>query len=105
MHLKPIAGRLIHFESVPIDSDAEEAAEFLVIAIANQSFGIAAEGVWLAAWVMRIIHVTEADDAMGTCTEMVRMSDIYNLAEESVTAGKCRTWTQWAVGETVIVMK
>lgn len=33
----------------------------------------------------------DADDAMGTCTEMVCKSDNYNLAEESETAGKCRT--------------
>lgn len=91
MHLKRVDVNLNRFESVPIDSDAEEAAEFLAIKVANQSSEIAAEVVRWVVLVMQTLHVTDADDAMGTCTEMACRSDNYNLAEELVATGKCLT--------------
>lgn len=93
MHLKPFGVSSLRSELVPIDSVAEEAAAFLAIKIANHCSGIAVVVVWLAVLAKRTEHVAvaDADDAMGTCTEMVCMNDSYNLAEESETAGKCRT--------------
>lgn len=45
MHLNPVGVYVNRFELVPIDSDAEEAAECLALKVANQSSEIAAEVV------------------------------------------------------------